>query len=204
MTQFTQWQKDLVKDIRFHDSRDDSDIPLPETTSVQYYGEFGEFSPCNHGALKRNFLKVRDKCSAILEIGIARSQQGSSYTLVNSKNKDCLYLGVDIRDCSFLNNHASNVYTLQERSENIENIVNFLESKGVKQLDFIFIDGWHSINQVYAEWEYTKLLSEHGIVGFHDTNNHPGPTLFVDNLNSAWEVEKSCFTDNGVTFVWKK
>ncbi len=198
------WQSDLLRDIRFNDSRDDSDLPLSETTDVYYDGQNGEFTPCNHESLKKYFLTVKDRCRAILEIGIARSEFGSSYTLVKNKNKDCVYIGVDIRDCSFLNDEENNVYTLQTKSENYSEILEFIKSKGVEEIDFIFIDGWHSINQVYAEWEFTNLLSEYGIVGFHDTNNHPGPKLFVQNLNFDWVVQKECLTDHGISFVWKK
>ena len=198
------WKEDLLIDIRYGDERDDSDLPLKETISVQYDGKNGEFSPCNHEALLKNFLKIKHNCKSILEIGIARGERGSSYTLTKNKNKDCVYVGVDIRDGSFLNDHDNNVFTIQTGSENYEQILSFIKSKGVEKLDFIFIDGWHSINQVYKEWEFTSLLSENGIVGFHDTNNHPGPTLFVKNLNSDWVVEKSCLEDNGITFVWKK
>ena len=198
------WKEDLIKDIRFHDNRDDTDFPIKETTSVNYDGSLGEFTECNHTSLLKNFDRLKSKCNSILEIGIARSEKGSSYTLISNKIKNCVYVGVDIRDCSFLDDPNNNVYTLVERSEHTDKIINFLNSKGVSELDFIFIDGWHSINQVYAEWEYTKLLSKDGIVGFHDTNNHPGPSLFINNLNSSWEVEKSCLEDHGITFVWKK
>ena len=58
-----------------------------------------------------------------------------------------------------------------------------LMEHGEDSFDFIFIDGWHSINQVLDDWKFTEFLAEGGIVGFHDTNTHPGPMLFVDNLN---------------------
>ena len=76
---------------------------------------------------------------------------------------------------------------------------------GITQFDFIFIDGWHSINAVMTEWEYTRLLSPTGIVGFHDTNYHPGPKEFVDAINQEkWNVAKVCPDDYGISFAWRK
>ena len=57
------------------------------------------------------------------------------------------------------------------------------------------IDGWHSINMVYTEWLYTQLLSEKGIVVFHDTNGHPGPYCITKSIDpDVYDVYKY-FTD---------
>jgi len=42
-------------------------------------------------------------------------------------------------------------------------------------IDFLFIDGWHSVNQRLADWRYVERLSPGGVVVMHDTNVHPGP-----------------------------
>ena len=76
------------------------------------------------------------------------------------------------------------------------------------KVDFLFIDGWHSINQVLDDWKFTEFLADGGVVGFHDTNCHPGPMLFVDNLNpDKYDIEKCCTTwmvDYGISFVSRK
>jgi hypothetical protein len=56
------------------------------------------------------------------------------------------------------------------------------------------------------DWEYTNLLTDNGIVGFHDVSCHPGPYYFVKNLNrDKWLVgENCCPYDWGVSFVSKK
>lgn len=190
----------LKKDIRFYNNLDDQDDPINNLNG--YHGQFGEFTQCNHEELKKAFLQINE-CKSILEIGVDRNQNSSTKTLLSLKDKNCVYIGVDIRDCSYLNNPENNSYFLQSRSEDIDNVKNFIKSKGILELDFIFIDGWHSVNQVLKEWEYSSLLSKNGIVGFHDTNNHPGPTLFVDNLNDEWIVEKKCLNDWGISFVKK-
>jgi predicted O-methyltransferase YrrM len=84
----------------------------------------------------------------------------------------------------------------------------FVNSKGVDKFDFIFIDGWHSVNQVLDDWKFTEFLADGGVVGFHDTNVHPGPMLFIDHLNTEkYNVEKCCttwLTDYGISFVTRK
>ncbi len=68
--------------------------------------------------------------------------------------------------------------------------------------DFVFIDGWHSINQILQDWEYTKLLAPGGVVGIHDTTGHPGPWFLINNLNpSRWQVEPNlCPDDYGLGY----
>jgi predicted O-methyltransferase YrrM len=74
------------------------------------------------------------------------------------------------------------------------------------KFDFIFIDGWHSINQVLRDWEYTNLLSDNGVVGFHDVSCHPGPKAFINALDATkWEILKNCCPkDWGVAFARKR
>ena len=191
----------LKKDIRYHNSLDDEDFPFFRANG--YNGEDGEFTECNCQELKKALIKIK-KCKSILEIGVARNTRSSTKTLLTHKDKECIYIGIDIRDCHYLNDPQNNVFFFQQKSENVEEVKTFIKSKGILELDFIFIDGWHSINQVLKEWEYTSMLSQGGVVGFHDTNNHPGPTLFVDNLNEEWFLEKKCLNDWGISFITKK
>ena len=80
------------------------------------------------------------------------------------------------------------------------------KTKGVIKIDFLFIDGWHTINQVKRDWEFTKFLSANGIVGFHDTSCHPGPKRFLEALDTEkWNViPNTCPADWGIGFVWAK
>ena len=53
------------------------------------------------------------------------------------------------------------------------------------------IDGWHSVNQVYKQWEYVSLLSNDGIVIIHDTNSHPRPYFLIESIdNIMFDVYK--------------
>jgi hypothetical protein len=199
------WQQDLIKDIRFNDWRDDRDggiFPHPS----QYSGSV-EFTECNRSHLTEKFIKIKDSCRAILEIGVCRNaDQSSTWCFLNNKKKETFYFGIDLDEKSFLNNPEHNIYTINSNSSNIENNMNYIKQQGIDCFDFIFIDGWHSVNQVLIDWEYTNWLSDRGIVGFHDTSAHPGPLLFVNALDkNKWTVEENlCPADHGIGFCWKK
>lgn len=195
------WEKDLIRDIRtftdFDDS--DSDIQMPMNT-------WGcEVTSCNRESVKF-YMNQLLRCSAILEIGISRNGYDSiTQVFLNNKSKECKYLGVDIDDKSYLNDVENNTYTIQTNSSNYDDVVSYAKSIGIMQFDFIFIDGWHSINQVLDDWEYTNLLSQDGVVGFHDVNYHPGPKYFVANIdNTIWEYSGNLCDDYGIGFLKRK
>lgn len=216
------WQQDLVQDIRFHDERDDLDGnhgKFPEVPdrafSVKHpiTGIDQTMSKCNIDAIIEHFSKVKNTCKCILEIGVdcngTPTEMTSTRTLLDNKLPNTVYVGVDIEDKSYLDDVEKNIYTLKTTSSNISEVMKFLNSLGITEIDFLFIDGWHSINQVLTEWEYTAFLSSTGIVGFHDTSIHPGPSMFVKYLNREhWHVvENACAihsNDYGIGFAWHK
>lgn len=205
-------QNDLISEIRTFTDVDDQELNLNffiKKHDMRFYPQLTvptEFSDCNKSQLIKYFKKVAPHAKAILEIGVHRNGGDSStWCFLNYKNKETFYFGIDIVDKSFLNDEENNIYTLQENSSNTEKIMNFVKSTGVEKFDFIFIDGYHSINQVLDDWKFTEYLAEGGIVGFHDTNMHTGSMLFVDHLNPAkYNIEKCCKTwmlDWGISFV---
>ena len=162
-----------------------------------------EFSRCNQQELLRVMNTIKPK--AILEIGVSRLstnryENTSTSVFLYSKTPDCIYIGVDVEDKSFLT--GENVYTLQTDSANIEEVIDFSKSKGVTGFDVIFLDGWHSINQVMKEWEYRHHLNLGGVIGLHDTNRHPGPKYLLEQIDGNWRVEKCCLLDWGITFLY--
>jgi predicted O-methyltransferase YrrM len=204
------WEQDLVRDIRTGTDFDNDDgnqsgrvvrdYPLPES------GVPEEFSACNKTALMEHFLKIKDQAKSILEIGVCRNGESSStYCFLNNKNDETAYVGIDLVDKSFLNNEDKRIYTICGNSSNIDQNIETMKSWGIVELDFILIDGFHSINQILIDWEYTKILSPGGIVAFHDTNEHPGPHMFIRNLNTdIWQIELHCLNDWGIGFAWRK
>jgi len=204
------WEQDLVRDIRTHSVYDDADMDserrITRNHPVSESGVPEEFSICNKTALVEYFLKIKDNARAILEIGVCRNGEGSStYCFLNNKLDETAYVGIDLQDKSFLNNQEKRIHTICGNSSDIDQNIEIMKSRGITELDFILIDGWHSINQVLIDWEYTKILSPRGIVAFHDVNEHPGPYYFVKNLNQdVWNVDLSCPNDWGIGFAWKK
>ena len=216
------WKSDLIKDIRYNDYRDDLDwnggefLEIPNRPVDVRHPDTNQgqtMSVCNIENLKNQFDKIKNECKCIVEIGVdcngTPTEMTSTSTFLKNKKEDTFYFGVDLNDKSYLNNPDKNIYTLQHDSSDIEYVMNFIKSKGINEIDFLFIDGWHSINQVIKEWEYSNWISQCGIVGFHDTSIHPGPHLFVKYLDkSKWEVlENACSdysNDWGIGFARKK
>ena len=217
----SKWREDLTKDIRFNDERDDiegNDGRFPEVPNLPVYvthpvtGQQQTMTTCNMDNIAAYFNIVKDHAKCVVEIGVdcngAPTEMTATKVFLANKSDDTFYFGIDIDDKSYLDNPEKNIYTIRTNSANIEEVMNFIRSKGVEEIDFFFIDGWHSINQCLIEWEYTRWLSEIGIVGWHDTATHPGPAMFLKYLDTEkWEVvENSCnvHNDYGVGFAWKK
>ena len=209
------WKQDLVRDIRTFSEIDDKDgnVMLHPLGYSHYFDDSGnivypvEVTHCNRHNLLEQFNKVRDNCKAILEIGIGRNADESfAYVFFKNKKKDTVYVGIDMNDRSFMRDVENNIHIIQNNSSHYQENVNIFNTIGVEKFDFIFIDGWHSINQVLADWEYTNLLADGGIVGFHDTSCHPGPYNFIKALDkNKWDViENCCPEDWGIGFVRKK
>lgn len=196
------WERDLIRDIRTHSAYDDVDAPPYGFASF-------EISNCNAHAVYQRFLSVKDRCRAILEIGVANNGDSSiTNILLANKLDSTIYVGIDIKDKTHINNTSKNIHTIQNDSMNYNDNLAKIRSFGVDQFDFIFIDGWHSINHMLGDWEYTNLLSNFGIVGIHDVRIHPGPSYFIKSMNTAiWNVEENvCCTgeDWGIGFASKK
>ena len=207
------WEQDLTKDIRTFTDFDDQDGGVSHPLGYGHSFDSGgniicpkEVTDCNRYHLLDQFNKVFDNCDAILEIGIGRNADESfAHVFFKNKKKDTVYIGLDIDDRSFLRDSENNIHTIQNNSSYYQENVEIFKTIGVDKFDFIFIDGWHSINQVLADWEYTNLLADGGIVGFHDTSCHPGPNNFVRALDrNKWDViENCCPEDWGIGFVRK-
>jgi hypothetical protein len=147
---------------------------------------------------------------AIVEIGVGgihRPLAGSfTQLLIDAKPIHIPYLGIDCEDKSYLNNEIAKVYTVMAFSEEQAKIRSYMKEIGIEKISILFIDGFHSINTVANDWLYTDLLSDDGIVIFHDTNYHPGPTIFVQAIDrTKYRVEKHFEgqDDYGVAIAYK-
>ena len=192
-------KKYLTKDIRSNNFEDNDKDWIPQFPNPFQLVGNKEFSICNQSALTEEFVKVKDQTKTIVEIGVSRITYNQSYDQTSTsiflrhKNHETLYLGVDIDDKTFVQGLGRNVFTLQSKSENYERVKAKLDTLKISQIDFLFIDGWHSINQVIDELWYVDFMKPGGVIGFHDTNYHPGPSRIIKNLNpDIFEVVQYC------------
>jgi len=173
-----------------------------------YNGSSTHFTPCAESALLTGF-KWADKVTSILEIGVHRpthaADVSSTQILFREKPMDAIYLGVDIDDRSQLNSVKNNIVTIRCSSSDYLQVYTWMNYMNIKEFDFIFIDGWHSVNQVVTEWtHYASKLSVGGVIGFHDTNYHPGPRLVYDAIDSTiFDKKKFCVSSDefGLAFA---
>lgn len=162
-----------------------------------------EFSQCNRDVL---LAQMHDGLKCILEIGVNKYPMGVSSTgvILDNKPKGCVYLGIDILDKSHLDNAEDNIFTLQTNSSDHKKVIDRLKELGHRRIDLLMIDGWHSINAVVNDWQYTQWLSDAAVVVAHDTNAHTGPTLLFDAVDeSLFDKKRHCTAKNkGVFADW--
>lgn len=170
------------------------------------------WSPENDIALRSAWSNLDSKPKLIVEIGVHRPEvtdggKSSTQTLLELKDDDCMYIGIDLDDRSFLNNISKNIFTIRNNSSNYEEVYKLMEWYGHEQIDFMFIDGWHSVNQCVRDWKYSERLASTGIIAFHDTNYHPGPVALLDAMDeSLFDVKifNRDEDDAGVAYVKRR
>ena len=153
-------------------------------------------------------LSKKYNTNGIVEIGVSRNGPRSfTNTILNNKPDDIVYLGIDIDDKSNLNNNDKNIYTIQTNSINQSVVREYMDKINLKQISLLFIDGNHSVNAVVNDWKYSDLLSDNGVVIFHDSNYHPGPSVFLNCIDpKLFRVEKYFTTiadDYGMAVAFK-
>ncbi len=166
---------------------------------TDFYDEFyrpvpREFSPANQDVLRQALLSVPE-ARCIVEIGVQRNPllQSSTGILLQNKPAGCVFIGVDIEDKSHLADEAGRVYTLQMDSADRHKVFALMDALGLEFIDLLFIDGWHSVNQCLADWQYVERLSPNGVVVLHDTNVHPGPVALFEAIDEdLFDKVKHC------------
>ena len=199
---------ELPPDQQHHE---DTDWPFYtfNTTGVTWTNR--EFSVDNQRILyehMQSLLSTKDRL-VIVEIGVHRNPYGDSSTgiILSNKRDHDIYIGIDIENKSFLNSEEKNIYTLQTSSSNFDMVHHLLSRLNCINIDLFMVDGWHSLKQVYTEWElYTPMMSQGGKVIFHDTNAHPGPYFVTKSIDTnMYRVQKylNDIQDWGITVATK-
>ena len=156
--------------------------------------------------------RVKPKC--ILEIGVAwekNSEKQQEEWKLDSKylnhtstglflKTKGYYLGIDLNDRSYHHNPKEFKYFFQTDSRNIELVMNRLRALGIWEIDLIMIDGHHSVNMTANDWQYSKYLSQDGVILLHDTNVHPGNYTIFDAIDETLFTKKKYFSKDKDTF----
>ncbi len=174
-------------------------IEPEHSDTVDFYGEFyrpvpREFSVDNQAVLKQALLGA-PAIRCIVEIGVQRNPLPESSTgiLLQHKPKDAVYIGIDIEDKRHLTNPGAGVFTLKMDSSDRAQVFAFMDKMNLPKIDFLFIDGWHSVKQCIADWQYVERLALNGIVLLHDTNVHPGPVAVFEAIDERlFDKTKYC------------
>lgn len=168
---------------------------------TDFYGEFyrpvpREFSAANQDVLKQALLATPNvRC--IVEIGVQRNPLPESSTgiLLQHKPARAIFIGIDVEDKRHLADSHRGIYTIQGDSADHAKVFALMNHLGLPKIDFLFIDGWHSVNQCIADWLYVERLSPKGVVVMHDTNVHPGPVVVFDAIDERLFNKKKFCTE---------
>lgn len=173
---------------------------------IAYFHRGGFIEVSNQNFELMDSLAKKYCTHGVMEIGVSRNGEGSfTRAILNNKPDDVIYLGVDLDDKTYLNNKDKKVYTIRENSFNQDSVRNYIKEIGMEKISLLFIDGWHSVNAVINDWLYSDLLSDNGIVVFHDTNYHPGPAIFLDAIDENLFKIETYFegADYGMAVAYK-
>jgi len=153
-----------------------------------------------------SLLEKKDKIN-ILELGVANIGNTNSTTqiLITNKRAQDIYCGIDIIQKNAWN--GENINIIHSPSEYIDNNIDRLNSLNVNEIDMLVIDGWHSIEQLYKEWQYTRILSSVGVVFINSVNLYPGPYYITKSIDDTkYDIYRylSDVKDNGICVAVRK
>lgn len=155
-----------------------------------------EFTEENSKSLETAIESIQN-LDTIVEIGVYRPVDpkhfSSTETIIRKKKKECIYLGIDLVDKSYLDNEDQNTFTIIENSHNQEILRSRFEYFGISKIDLLLIDGDHSINMAINDWLYADLVPVGGKIIIHDTNQHTGPRELMKAIDTnMFDVEFTC------------
>lgn len=146
----------------------------------------------------------------IVEIGVWRDPNSQTMTstqlFLERKKNTTHYLGIDIQDRPHVRKYRENCEVLTMDSGNTPFITRYIQQKYNKQIDFLFIDGLHSLEQVQKEIALIHSVKKGGVIGFHDISAHCGPNMWMEAFDPA-KFDIIALRDNhdwGIGFLVKK
>lgn len=169
--------------VRIPDGADDV-VDFPAAAIKRASCVAVEYSPGDRAILRDALRSVFD-CRCIVEIGVARKpgSESSTHVLLQDRPPGAWYFGVDVRLKKFV--RGDRVCVIQTSSSNIEFVMDEIERYTHRRgIDFLHVDGNHSVRQVLDDWRYMQYLSSDGCAVFHDTNWHSGPKAVLGEVDS--------------------
>jgi cephalosporin hydroxylase len=147
----------------------------------------------------------------IVEIGVWRNPNAQTLTstelFFKKKPKGCDYLGIDIEDRPHVRKISENkIHFLQIDSSKTDDIKTHIKDNFSKKIDFLFIDGLHTLNHVGKEIDLISIVKKGGVIGFHDISVHCGPNMWIDAFDPDMFDIYKFREDNdwGIGFLVKK
>ena len=155
-----------------------------------------EISDDNISFVKEVMKMVKPK--VIMEIGVMRNATRSfTRIFLDEKDKETVYVDIDRMGKGNLDDAEKNIYTLRTDSGDYGKVTVFIKQLGAFPIDLLFIDGYHSIEQVEKDWKYVDLLSDEGVILLHDTNFHDGPAELFEAVDERMFEKKKYFQHEG-------
>jgi hypothetical protein len=149
----------------------------------------------------------------VVEIGVCAVKNNDTINnsttglFITNKRKQDFYIGIDIIRRNTWDDNENNVYTIHSPSEYFDENINKLNEMGVNEIDILMIDGWHSMEQLYKEWQYTRILSSVGVVIINSVNLYPGPYYICKSIDDTkYHIYRylSDVKDNGICVAVRK
>ncbi|MDE1844294.1 MAG: class I SAM-dependent methyltransferase [Thaumarchaeota archaeon] len=143
------------------------------------------------------------KPKTILEIGTAAG--GTLFLLCKTADPKATIISVDLPEGKFggelypdwkndfyksFRTKEQNLHLIRSDSHSADTFKNIVKILETKKIDFILIDGDHTLEGVEKDFEmYSRLVSDEGFIAFHDIN--PGPKENVGEVPEFWKKMKS-------------
>lgn len=152
---------------------------------------------------------MSQKIMSILEIGINVYHPpllSTTRAILQTKQADCIYLGIDVNDKSNIGDQKKRIHTMTIDSNSRNAIRRRMLELEMSTIDLLVIDGDHSVDMTINDWCFTEFLSPFGTVIIHDTNVHIGPKSVFDAIDATsfskrligTEMKNGKFSDYGM------
>ena len=178
---------------------------FPETVTGKYIIDF-MFSKEGLGGLikpwqvREEFLSLlelveKQKPKCVLEIGTANG--GSLFSFARLAESDAVVISIDLPQGKFGRGYPSwkipvyesfakrnqTIHLLRENSHSRDTLEKVKKVLNGKKVDFLFIDADHEYEGVKQDFlQYKTLVSDNGLIGFHDIAHNPNPIYGVEKF----------------------